>query len=84
MAGKTSLRENHFELVGRTETVWDNLNPDFVTKMYLPFATEVEKQVRILLQFYDQDQKDTVVPTMQNLAKQDFMGQAMFNLSEVR
>lgn len=75
---------DEFHLVGRTETVWDNLNPDFVTKFYLPFATEEDQNARILLECYDQDSKDNEIVSQDYLKRQDFIGQVTFNVFEVR
>jgi len=80
---QSALDESQFRMVGRTETIWDNLNPDFVTKLYLPLKRSDEENTRVLLQYYDQDSKESLELSKEYLKKQDFIGQVMFNVVEL-
>uniref|UniRef100_A0A7S0T9U4 C2 domain-containing protein n=1 Tax=Erythrolobus madagascarensis TaxID=708628 RepID=A0A7S0T9U4_9RHOD len=64
-----------------TETVWDNLNPDFVTKLRLPWkassSTKSDK-IAVRLSVFDRDTEGDVA-----LSKHDFIGNAEFKLQDV-
>jgi len=83
VGNQQSIEESQFEMVGRTETVWDNLNPDFVSKFYLERSRMEREKSRLLLQFYDQDSKEVEELTPEYLKQQDFIGQVSFNVEEV-
>jgi len=83
VGNQQSIEESQFEMVGRTETVWDNLNPDFVSKFYLERSRMEREKSRLLLQFYDQDSKEVEELTPEYLKQQDFIGQVSFNVEEL-
>lgn len=60
---------------GRTETVWNDLDPIFITKFYLPYATEADTMVRLRLVVYDQDDESG------SFKRQDFIGMAEVELA---
>lgn len=60
---------------GRTETVWDDLNPRFVTKFDLQL---VPKGSMFEISFYDRD------TASHRVTKHDFLGKCRFLLDEVR
>eukprot|EP00188_Purpureofilum_apyrenoidigerum_P002396 Plantae.Rhodophyta-Purpureofilum_apyrenoidigerum.ctg2485.p1 GENE.Plantae.Rhodophyta-Purpureofilum_apyrenoidigerum.ctg2485~~Plantae.Rhodophyta-Purpureofilum_apyrenoidigerum.ctg2485.p1 ORF type:complete len:322 (-),score=67.20 Plantae.Rhodophyta-Purpureofilum_apyrenoidigerum.ctg2485:163-1128(-) len=78
-----SYEPSQFQMIGRTETVWDNLNPDFVSKFYLKKGQMEQDKTRVLLQFYDQDSKEVEELTPEYLKMQDFIGQVTFNVEEL-
>uniref|UniRef100_H2YHH4 C2 domain-containing protein n=1 Tax=Ciona savignyi TaxID=51511 RepID=H2YHH4_CIOSA len=60
---------------GRTETIWNNLNPDFVKKFIIDYFFEERQAMRF--DVYDVDSKSP------DLSKHDFLGQAFCSLGEV-
>nr|CAB3233484.1 copine-8-like [Phallusia mammillata] len=60
---------------GRTEIIWNNLNPDFVKKFVVDYFFEERQAMRF--DVYDVDSKSA------NLSKHDFLGQAFCTLGEV-
>ncbi|KAF6031304.1 CPNE9 [Bugula neritina] len=61
--------------LGRTETIWDNLNPDFVKKFELDYYFE-EKQI-LKFEIYDIDSQSA------DLSKHDFLGTMECSLGEI-
>lgn len=70
---KTTWRE-----IGRTETLWDNLNPRFASRFVLSLAETETMKGAVKLDFYDRDKKNT-----ENLARHDYIGHACFTVPEV-
>lgn len=68
--GTTEWQEFH-----RTETIQDNHNPDFVSKVVLPY--KFEEQQPIKFEIYDVDS------TSQRLSDHDFLGFAVCNLGQI-
>ncbi|KAK7598196.1 hypothetical protein V9T40_006431 [Parthenolecanium corni] len=68
--GTTEWQEFH-----RTETIQDNHNPDFVSKIVLPY--KFEEQQPIKFEIYDVDS------TSQRLSDHDFLGFAVCNLGQI-
>jgi len=64
-------------LLGKTETVWDNLDPDFVSKFYFPSGAPEANEISIRAVFYDEDNDD------RDLSKHDLIGFCEFKLREV-
>uniref|UniRef100_F6WJF4 C2 domain-containing protein n=1 Tax=Ciona intestinalis TaxID=7719 RepID=F6WJF4_CIOIN len=60
---------------GRTETIWNNLNPDFVKKFIIDYFFEERQAMRF--DVYDVDSKSP------DLSKHDFLGQVFCSLGEV-
>ncbi|XP_074644535.1 copine-8-like isoform X2 [Tubulanus polymorphus] len=60
---------------GRTEIIWDNLNPDFVKKFVLNYF--FEEQQRLKFELYDVDSKS------HDLSKHDFLGSMECTLGEI-
>eukprot|EP00170_Pyropia_yezoensis_P006308 contig_25662_g6327 len=60
---------------GRTETVWNDLDPIFITKFYLPYASQADTMVRLRLVVYDQDDESG------SFKRQDFIGMAEVELA---
>lgn len=60
---------------GRTETVWNDLDPIFITKFYLPHGTDADGMVRLRFVVYDQDDESG------SFKRQDFIGMAEVELS---
>lgn len=63
--------------VGRSETVWDNSDPQFVKQMEVNFYFEESQQM--VIKAYDMDDEKNA----SNLSKQDFIGAVEFQLSEI-
>ena len=70
---------NKYREYGRTEIIWDNLNPDFEKKFLMEYHFEVHKMLRFLV--YDVD--DEIAMTNDNLDKQDFLGMTECSLGEI-
>jgi len=66
---------NAYKLLGQTEVIWDNLNPDFVQRFLVDF--HFEEQQYLLFKVWDVDNKEA------DLTKSDFIGEALFTLGEV-
>ncbi|XP_070574911.1 copine-8-like isoform X2 [Ptychodera flava] len=66
---------NKFTEYGRTEIIWNNLNPDFVTKFSLDYFFEERQELKFEL--YDVDAKSD------DLSKHDFLGEVQCSLGEV-
>lgn len=60
---------------GRTETVWNDLDPIFITKFYLLYASQADTMVRLRLVVYDQDDESG------SFKRQDFIGMAEVELA---
>ncbi|PVD25046.1 hypothetical protein C0Q70_15543 [Pomacea canaliculata] len=60
---------------GRTEVIWNNLNPDFVKKFIIHFYFEQAQKLKF--EVYDVD------ATTADLSKHDFLGRAEFTLGEI-
>jgi Ca2+-dependent lipid-binding protein len=65
------------QMVGKTEVIWDNHNPDFVKAFEVDYY--FEETQRFLLEVYDMD--DENAPN--DLSKHDFMGSTEFVLGHV-
>ncbi|OXA64514.1 Copine-5 [Folsomia candida] len=65
----------HWVELLRTETLYDCLNPDFVTKIIMDYRFEEEQQLRF--EIYDIDSPSV------NLETHDFLGYAETNLAQV-
>ncbi|XP_002732170.1 copine-8-like, partial [Saccoglossus kowalevskii] len=65
----------NFVEFGRTEVIWDNLNPDFVTKFVLDYFFEERQELKFEL--YDVDSKS------KDLRKHDFLGAATCALGAI-
>lgn len=63
--------------IGRTECIYDNLNPDFVTSIHVDYLFE-ESQV-FLLQAWDMDDRSQE----NNLRAQEYIGEIEFQLHQV-
>lgn len=81
-------KQGEWRPVGRTETVWDEPNPDFAKKIQLPYSTEQEKGTVVMLKLYDNDaskkkrsKEDDF--SAEYLKKQNFLGSLKFPLSVV-
>ena len=61
--------------LGRTEVVWDNLNPEFEKKFVLEFDFAVHQILRFTM--YDVDNE------RRNLTCHDFLGQVCISLGEI-
>ncbi|XP_038067403.1 copine-8-like isoform X2 [Patiria miniata] len=68
--GQKSFRE-----FGRTEVIWNNLNPKFVKKFVIDYFFE-EKQI-LKFELYDVDSKSP------DLSKHDYLGHAVCTLGEI-
>jgi hypothetical protein len=62
-------------VLGKTEVVRDNLDPEFLTSITLDYFFERTQQ--LLFRVYDSDSKTAVV------AKADFLGEATATLAEI-
>mmetsp|Transcript_8060 Transcript_8060/g.14315 ORF Transcript_8060/g.14315 Transcript_8060/m.14315 type:complete len:408 (+) Transcript_8060:144-1367(+) len=71
-------REGGFIPISMTETVWDNLSPQFVTKFRFPYATKEHKEKRIRIKLLDRDSEQN-----NSIEKNDFLGMAEFRLCDV-
>ncbi|KAJ8301692.1 hypothetical protein KUTeg_020679 [Tegillarca granosa] len=60
---------------GRTEIIWNNLNPDFVKKFVMHYYFEQSQKLKF--EVYDVDSKSS------DLSKHDFLGRAECTLGEV-
>ncbi|XP_076806884.1 copine-8-like [Clavelina lepadiformis] len=60
---------------GRTEVIWNNLNPDFVKKFVVDYFFEERQALRF--DVYDVDSNS------HNLSKHDFLGRAFCSLGEI-
>ena len=60
------MKASWFE-VGRTEIIWDNLNPEFVKKFIVDYYFEEVQPIKF--EVYDIDDEHT-----RNLSNQDFLG----------
>ena len=60
---------------GRTETVWDNLNPEFQKKFILEYHFEMHQMLRFSV--FDVDSQ------RRNLSDHDFLGQIEVSLGEI-
>lgn len=67
--------ETEWRVVGTTETIWDNLNPDFITSFSLDFHFEEQKY--LLFKVFDINDK------REKISNADFIGQAECTLNEI-
>ncbi|CAN8073374.1 unnamed protein product [Agarophyton chilense] len=65
----------HWEEIGRTETIWDVLNPKWVRTFVLPAETPVGLPLRVTI--YDRDSKT------QNLDKQEVIGSCVCRVEDI-
>jgi len=61
--------------LGRTEVVWDNLNPEFQKKFQVEFHFEIHQVMRFTVYDIDSDRR--------NLDDHDFLGQVEMSLGEI-
>ena len=61
--------------LGRTEVVWDNLNPEFQKKFQVEFHFEIQQMMRFTVYDIDSDRR--------NLDDHDFLGQVEMSLGEI-
>ena len=61
--------------LGRTEIIWDNLNPDFETKFQIDYHFEVHQHLRFSVYDIDCESDD--------LEKHDFLGTVQCSLGEI-
>ncbi len=66
---------NQWQEYHRTETIQDNHNPDFVSKVHLPY--KFEEQQPLKFEIYDVDSNS------RNLENHDFSGFAVCNLAQI-
>ncbi|ODN05578.1 Copine-8 [Orchesella cincta] len=66
---------SHWVELVRTEVIWDNLDPDFVTKVAIDYRFEIEQPLRF--EVYDIDAPSA------NLENHDFLGYAECTLAQV-
>ncbi|XP_067931223.1 copine-8-like isoform X1 [Watersipora subatra] len=74
MSVKQFATENWREY-GRTETIWDNLNPDFVKKFEIDYYFEERQQLKFSIYDVDSNSPD--------LSKHDFLGTMECSLGEI-
>ena len=67
---------NMWQKLGQTETIYDNLNPEFVQKVRVDF--HFEQNDRYKVEVYDSDDDKS-----KNLSNHDFIGAYEFTLHEV-
>ncbi|KAJ8907188.1 hypothetical protein NDN08_003670 [Rhodosorus marinus] len=74
--------------LGRTETVWDEPNPDFTRKIEIPYRTVKERPVRCIIQVFDNDawrkkksNEDAVSASY--LKKQNYIGEAAVDIAKL-
>ncbi|KAK2186177.1 hypothetical protein NP493_212g08002 [Ridgeia piscesae] len=60
---------------GSTEIIWNNLNPNFVTKFVMEYYFEEQQKLKFAV--FDVDSKSA------DLSKHDFLGSAEFTLAEI-
>ena len=46
-------QSGHWNEFGRTETIWDNLNPEFATKFTMDYRFEIQQKLKF--EVYDID-----------------------------
>lgn len=68
--GNSEWQEYH-----RTETIQDHHNPDFVSKVVLPFRFEEQQPIKF--EIYDVDSSS------HHLSAHDFLGSAVCNLGQI-
>mgnify|MGYP000001018386 CR=1 FL=1 len=61
--------------LGRTEVVWDNLNPEFQKKFVMEYHFEIHQMLRFTVYDIDSNRR--------NLADHDFLGQVVVSLGEI-
>lgn len=61
--------------LGRTETVWDNLNPEFQKKFSLEYHFEMHQMLRFSVYDIDSERR--------NLSDHDFLGKIEVSLGEI-
>jgi len=65
----------NWSVTGRTEVIWDNLNPDFVKNFIFDFCFEEQKYLKFKV--YDIEDK------AERLEKADYIGEAECTLGEI-
>ena len=65
------------QMLGKTETIWDNHAPDFVKQFQVDYFFEEEQTFRV--EAYDMDDESR----QNDLSKQDYIGFFEFTLSSV-
>ncbi|ESN89865.1 hypothetical protein HELRODRAFT_91316 [Helobdella robusta] len=69
------LASTEYREIGRTEVIWNTLNPDFVKKFVLDYFFEESQKLKFEL--YDVDSMST------DLSKHDFLGRMECTLAEI-
>merc|ERR1739848_225352 len=72
---KRGEKNANYQEIGRTEIIWDNLNPVFVKKFVVDYYFEEVQPIKF--EVYDIDDENT-----RNLKDQDFLGQIEMTLAE--
>ena len=72
---RKSTREGEWNKLGRTEVIWDNLNPDFTTYFLLEF--HFEEQTFLKFKVYDVNDKS------ESIQNSDYIGEAETTLGEI-
>jgi hypothetical protein len=70
-----NLGENSWKEVARTEVIWNNLNPDWVTYFTVMYVFEVRQP--LMFRVYDVDSANA------ELSAHDFIGEAQLELSQI-
>ncbi|XP_052779910.1 copine-8-like isoform X2 [Mya arenaria] len=68
-------RETQWREFGRTEVIWNNLNPDFVKKFVMQYCFEQSQKLKF--EVYDIDSQSA------DLSKHDFLGRMECTLGEI-
>lgn len=76
MAQKDTRQEPIFNEIGRTEVIYNNLNPNWETKIQLDYFFEIKQLLRF--DIYDID-----TANIKNLARQDFLGSCDCHLADI-
>lgn len=61
--------------LGRTEVIWDNLNPEFQKKFIMEYHFEIHQMLRFTIYDIDSERR--------NLEDHDFLGQSIVSLGEI-
>ncbi|KAH0786371.1 Copine family protein [Histomonas meleagridis] len=70
-----TFRNGKWEEFSRTEVIWNNLNPEWVTFFTVMYIFEIRQP--LLFRVYDVDSENA------DLSKQDFIGEAQIELSQI-
>ncbi|XP_062577655.1 copine-5-like [Saccostrea cucullata] len=71
----TQDQSKNWKEFGRTEIIWNNLNPDFVKKFVMHYYFEQSQKLKF--EVYDVDSKSA------DLSKHDFLGRMECTLGEI-